>query len=130
MFEGNFPKSFRRGSIEPTVGRVVHVYGLTNRPDTPLPAFITRLLPGRVNVTVLGDSLHAGFAHQELYHVPLFDPVDPAARAAFTKRRPGVAWAEWMPFQKGQVGKTEEVTRELAARVANLEQHLAALEAV
>lgn len=65
--------------------------------------------------------------------IPLFDPLDDAARSQLAESMPAghalgegvngkpvVVWAEWMPYQKGQAQKTDELT----PRVAAIEEHL------
>lgn len=87
--------------IEPTIGRVVHLRTAGYPDDQPVAAIIVKLL-GAPYIKVFDCS---GICHRE---VPLMQEGDlmPAA---------GV-YAVWMPFQKGQAQKTEELQRALAAQ--------------
>lgn len=93
-------------TITPTVGRVVHVYidgnyALNHEPelaiDTPLAAIIARVISDeRVNLTVFNHDGNA-FALQAVFLVS-GDQVPS-----------GENYAVWMPYQKGQAAKTEQL---------------------
>jgi hypothetical protein len=94
--------------IEPTVGRVVWYYpeGADRGPhpgEQPLSAQIAHVNEdGTVNLGVL-DSLGVHFSKQ---NVVLIQDGD---------ERPDGCFAEWMPYQKGQAAKTEQLEDKLAA---------------
>ncbi|TDV06048.1 DUF2829 domain-containing protein [Paraburkholderia caballeronis] len=104
--------------IEPTVGRVVHfrpgkqAAALRIQFDSrqPLVALITYVHgPREVNLAVF-DAIGR---HRPLLSVKLLQDDD--------KATDGETFAEWMPFQKGQAGKTEAIQEALDLETAALE---------
>jgi len=96
-------------SIEPTVGRVVLFWPDQNFPgahhDTgkPLAAIVAHVFdPTLVNLTVF-DSSGYSFAQGNV-----------TLLAADQAREPGRRCAEWMPYQKGQAAKTEQLEKKIA----------------
>lgn len=93
--------------IKPTVGRVVLVRRSTGHQEPtekhptvqPEVGLIT-YVHDDVTVGVVGFDRHGDkFAYT---HMPLFQGEG---------EPPGIAYAEWMPYQKGQAAKTEELER-------------------
>jgi hypothetical protein len=104
--------------ITPTVGRVVWYHrgarsGFTGHhyEDQPLAAHVAYVNDdGSINLMVI-DAHGTPFA---VRNVPLVQdggvvPDDAAA---------GPGWAEWMPYQKGQAAKTEQLAAQAAATQA------------
>jgi hypothetical protein len=102
--------------IEPTPGRIVHfrtpprpccdyAFDEGSPPGGPaLPAIITVVhTPRCIDVVVFG----LGESSSRKYERVVLLQDDDAAPAT-------VNWCEWMPFQKGQAGKTEELIRSFA----------------
>lgn len=95
--------------IQPTVGRVVWFYPTPNgaesgfaRGSQPHAAIVAYVHGDRmVNLTVFDAN---GNAHS-MTSVPLRQPKD---------ERPGGMFCEWMPYQKGQAAKTEELEKQIA----------------
>lgn len=89
--------------ISPTVGRVVlfRPAGAT-RETEPYPALVARVWSDRmINV---GGFDHNGDPFKATSVTLLQDDDEPDA---------GRAWAEWMPYQKGQAAKTEALEQKL-----------------
>jgi len=91
--------------IEPTVGRVVWFYEPASQdPKNPMAAIVTWVhSPRCVNLVVFTPNGH------------------PIQRTSMTlvqdgDDRPTDAWAEWMPYQKGQAARTEKAEAHVAAR--------------
>ena len=98
--------------IEPTVGRVVNFFpgpffqGTRIERAQPLAAIVVHVHDSRlVNLTVF-DSV--GFPCRALMVQLLQDDDKPA----------GNQWAEWMPYQKGQAAKTEQLEQKLSGGTA------------
>lgn len=93
--------------IKPTVGRVVHYIPSIDDPiakqfDQPLAAIIATVWDDRlVNLTVFD----ANGVSQGKQAVTLLQDDDPAPKSG--------SYAIWMPFQKGQAQKTEEIELKL-----------------
>lgn len=107
--------------IEPTVGRIVHfrpgksAAGLRIQcdPKQPLAAIVTYVHgPRMVNLAVL-DALGR---HHALTSVRLRQDDD--------KGSDDEPFAEWMPFQKGQAAKTEQLERHIAEGAQRVQQSL------
>jgi len=97
-------------SIEPTVGRVVlfwpdqHFAGAHHDTGKPLAATIAHVFdPTLVNLTVSDSDGH------------VFAEGNVTMLAADQAREPGKRCAEWMPYQKGQAAKTEQLEQKLGA---------------
>ena len=100
--------------IQPTVGRVVHFYVTDSKYD-----FGFNFLAGKPHAALVtyvhGDrmvNLVAFDANGKTYpftSVALRQPGDPEPMAHSY-------WCEWMPYQKGQAQKTEELEKALAAQ--------------
>lgn len=94
---------FPKNKIEfPTVGRIVHFFE-PGRPE-PWPAMVVAvpdrpLFPHLAVYTLDGVSLHRDTPHHSCS----------ASNSA-------VEYWDWMPFQKSQAGKTEELQRQLQER--------------
>lgn len=92
--------------IKPTIGRVVLVHGSNvqnNGPEQPCAALVAFVWSDRlINV---GGVNHSGIAFAAT-SVPLLQDDDVAPTD-------GSTYAEWMPYQKGQAAKYDE----LAAKV-------------
>jgi hypothetical protein len=106
--------------IEPTPGRVVWFHPLASanphgRPHAALVAFVQD--PRKVNLAVFDEN----GAPYSATSVPLLQDDD--------ARPEGVAYAEWMPFQKGQATKTEDVTGPLTTRIDALAEDYRKLSA-
>jgi len=89
--------------IEPTPGRVVWYYpsGAGRQGEQPLAAIISLVVsPELVNLMVI-DPNGSSYGRQ---NVRLIQDGIPAAGEA-----------EWMPYQKGQAAKTEELERQVAS---------------
>ncbi len=102
--------------IEPTVGRIVHFrpgksasnLRIQCDPKQPLAAIVTYVHgPRMVNLAVL-DALGR---HHALASVRLLQDDDKG-----TNNEP---FAEWMPFQKGQAAKTEQLEAQVARSPGN-----------
>jgi hypothetical protein len=91
--------------IEPTVGRVLHVRQRPgnfdfNQPEVALICYVH----SNVVINVAGfDAAGKPFAFERLQLVQEGDKVPP------------FPYAEWMPYQKGQAAKTEELERRVAS---------------
>lgn len=103
--------------IKPTVGRVVLFHPSSNESDSTFaPAEICAAVIARVfsdemvNLAVFDAD---GKSHS-FTSVPLVqgDAQPPE----------GGRWCEWMPFQKGQAARTDQVSSQLESRVAALEK--------
>lgn len=98
-------------SITPTVGRVVWFTPATQdelRPNNhqPLAAIIAHVWSDTcVNLAVF-DANGANHSRTSVY------------LAQDDMPRPGAGFCQWMPYQKGQAAKTEQVIKEAAARVS------------
>lgn len=132
----------------PSVGRIVLVRyerAAGGAIDT-LPAVVARVIPGpvspdhpRINAVPFGDAMPSGSTYcplsgagEPLLSVFLFDPIDPnEVPDVPTQRRETFAgkrlWCEWMPYQKGQASKTEELLGRHLLRLAEVESRVAAL---
>jgi hypothetical protein len=92
----------------PTVGRNVYVYDLREEePRRPYAAFVAEVGVGGnflcINCACLTRS--GGFFEDGLQRVPhISDPLDAT-----------IVW-DWMPFQKGQQAKTEELERQIVKK--------------
>lgn len=100
--------------IQPTVGRVVHYYPDKNTAESnftrhnggPFAAVVAYVWnPRMVNLTVLD---HNGQPHSRT-SVQLVQPEDagPAMQ--------GMAYCEWMLYQKGQAARTEALEQQVGA---------------
>lgn len=82
----------------------------SHRWQGPLPAVVTRENEdGTVNLFVFGDDTPESPCH--FYHVRsalVYDPLSPEERALMDGRE----YAEWVPYQKGQAAKAEEIKAE------------------
>jgi len=99
---------------EPTIGRVVYVYSHATAgvpSDKPMAAIVADVDGLKINAQVIGhsgDILLGGV--QNIPHI--------------SERSNDVHfWWDWMPFQKGQAAKTEQLQAELDGR---LRQHSSA----
>ncbi len=95
--------------IKPTVGRVVLFHpGLgferigTRHDDQPFAATVAYVWNDRLVNLAFVD--HDGRSHN-ITSVPLLQDDD---------ARPSAFFAEWMPYQKGQAAKTEQLEQKLA----------------
>ena len=87
--------------IEPTVGRIVLVH--VSGHEQPLAALITAVHQTGINLAAFsarGNVL-------PLHSVHLVQDGETPPTGAH-------AWAEWMPYQKGQAAKTEKLEQQLA----------------
>ena len=87
--------------IKPTVGRVVWILGRSGSLDKTQPeaAFVTYVHGDRL-INVAG--FNANGVPFALTSLTLVQPEDPA---------PEWQYATWMPYQKGQAAKTEQLER-------------------
>lgn len=90
--------------IEPTVGRVVHLRH---------PAFPGALLAGQIAAANEDGTINVGFlspsgGHHSALNVQLVQDGDVVADVSL--------YAEWMPYQKGQAAKTEELEKQIEAK--------------
>ncbi len=112
--------------IAPTIGRMVHVWkngayldGAIVQVDQPLSGQIVYVHTDRM-INVAGFDANGDVFR--LTSVALMQDGD-------AKPDGGQPYAEWMPFQKGQAGKTDTLGVALVAKVDALDAALAALEA-
>lgn len=89
--------------IIPSVGRVVWYWPLGNG-GTPQPWAALVAFVHHERLVNLAAFSHSGRA-QDVQSVVLRQPEDPAPPAPSP-------YCEWMPYQKGQAAKTEELERE------------------
>jgi len=78
----------------PTVGRIVHLHD----PDhiDPFPAIVVGVGPGKLSIAYLHVFLHDGArALEDVAHA--------------SEAHDGEPYWDWMPYQKGQAAKTEEL---------------------
>ena len=92
--------------IKPTVGRVVHYHPapgeMTAATGQPLAAIITCVWSDTcVNLVVFDAN---GLPHSKTSQLLVQDG----------EVKPDCCYAEWMPYQKGQAAKTEELEKKLA----------------
>lgn len=122
-------------SIKPTVGRVV----LVHHPDFPLqpderfgcrPAIVTQVnLDGTINCNVMRDPSDMCFPTVSAFvGLPIHDPIEGRMGQVRCSKNSVGAWAEWMPYQKGQAQKTEEVEKAATARLDDLGARVHKLE--
>lgn len=86
----------------PTIGRIVHVFGLISDgagPDVPRAGIVCGAEPGQLTINASvwarsGDTFVGGV--QNLLHASM-------------PRHPGDLYWDWMDFQKGQAAKTEQL---------------------
>ena len=115
-----------RTTIEPTSGRCIHVYH-SDRPDRPVPGMVIFPIDDQgVHRQVLARVFGEFVDSRE--RIMIFDPLVPEQRNLLAHATPGLVWAEWMPYQKGQAQKTEQVSESLIPRVAAIEEELDALK--
>lgn len=95
--------------IEPTVGRVVHFHiagiappGFTTNPSNTYKADVAAVLSARLVNLLVVDSDGKPWPMQ---NIPLRQPEDEA---------PLGNYCEWMPYQKGQAARTEQLEKQLA----------------
>lgn len=107
--------------INPTIGRIVlfHLSGTTPPADPARGNFMLAendtygamvaavISPSMVNLTV-SDSWGNTFGRTS---IPLVQEGE---------ERPAGAWCEWMPYQKGQAAKAEQLERQIAAHTHQL----------
>lgn len=109
--------------MKPTPGRVVWYTPNPNRSviaGQPHAAIVAAVNPdGSVNLAVF-DAQGYPYAEQ---NVRLLGVDEPAPGGAHS-------FAEWMPYQKGQAAKTEDVTAGLAAELAALYAKVQVLESI
>ena len=105
--------------IQPTVGRVVlftpskHDQNIDRIDDKPMAAIITSVWDERtVNLVIFG---HNGYQWSKL-GVMLLQDDDPAPQYG--------DFCEWMPYQKGQAAKTEDLTASATATFERVEKAL------
>lgn len=94
-----FPKNPEPQKVaEPTIGRIVYVYGYG----------VAKEMAAIVTDVVSGLTIHACVFSGN--GVP-----EPAYKLPHISERASVhtPWWDWMPYQKGQAAKTEELEREL-----------------
>jgi hypothetical protein len=100
--KNNSPENIAPKIALPTVGRIVHVFGVTKdggSPDAPRVAMVCGTEPGQLTInaaiwTRTGDAFLGGV--QNLPHVSL-------------PRHDGQPYWDWMDYQKGQAAKTEQL---------------------
>lgn len=102
-------------TIKPTVGRIVwYRPGKTDlliarMPDQPLAALVAGVVDDNtVNLTVFACNGSGPFAKP---NVPLIQDDTPAPADG--------GFAEWMPFQKGQAAKTEQLEKQVSQGAAS-----------
>lgn len=80
----------------------VHVYGLGDQPQAPLPAVVTAVdAAGQADLLVTGSPA-AGFGSASLRGLAVYDPLGPALRNTLLARASQRgAWAEWPPGPGG-----------------------------
>lgn len=100
--------------IKPTVGRVVYYRDVAGHGDVPLCAIVAGVVDDkRVNLTIFSENgLYIG-GHEMVTLVQEGDAI------------PEGPYCEWMPFQKGQAAKVDD----LSPRVKALEEAMAMLTA-
>lgn len=108
-------------TIAPTSGRSIHVYHGKNL--SPVPGIIIMPLGmegihEKVLVRVFGEHTDS----RERIHI--FDPLTDQQRKLFGYASPDMVWAEWMPYQKGQAQKVEQVNEQIGEDVAELKARL------
>lgn len=110
-----------------SVGRVLHFYRRTkNGVVGPLCAHVGKVWgPNCVNVKVIAsgtdDQPKDAVCTSMIVH-------EPATEEQRMRQLEGSSWCEWMPYQAGQVKKTEAAEGFLAKRLSELAEKVAALE--
>lgn len=99
-----FPKNPETPKVvEPTIGRVVYVFSgsiLTDKQAKPMAAIVTDIIAGlRINACVFSGN-----------GVP--QPATNIQHASQPRHNEDAYW-DWMPYQKGQAAKTEELEHAL-----------------
>lgn len=104
--------------VEATPMRMVLAFS-GSRWKNELPGMVIRQTGDGYNVLVFGDETCAApFNFTQAKCLQLFDPLTAEQRAEMLRLDPRREWAEWVPHQKGQAAKADELAALLAKEQA------------